>query len=351
MRIGLPLCFAASFALHAGLMAMSSVWMSSGAALGREKSEREAEELETFEIYLRPPGEGGDRSSGDASAAAGGGKEVERSASDGARANGLASADLADAALAQAPWESSSIAPTSIAESTPEATPGASTTLGANDSAVVPPFESEAGLSAVSMAEPLSSTTTADFPSSSEIEIPAKTALAPSVSAPEKPASAAATQAANSGANVEGIDHGKDSSAGSGVAAGAQVAGSNSAAGSSGTGASAGSGAGGGSRDGDPSGDANGSGHAAPGAVLTFGPRPDYPSQSVRHGEEGRVLCMLHIDARGKVSRVEVLRSSGHDALDDAAVDALMRWKFLPARKDGRAVECRVPHWVTFRLE
>jgi protein TonB len=71
----------------------------------------------------------------------------------------------------------------------------------------------------------------------------------------------------------------------------------------------------------------------------------------VRRGEEGQVLCSIHIDSSGSVTRVDVIRSSGSARLDRAAQDALEKWRFLPARKDGRAVASRVPHAVTFRLE
>ena len=51
------------------------------------------------------------------------------------------------------------------------------------------------------------------------------------------------------------------------------------------------------------------------------------------------------------MTRVEVARSSGHARLDDAAVAALLCWRFAPRREDGRASATTILHPVTFVLE
>jgi protein TonB len=80
-------------------------------------------------------------------------------------------------------------------------------------------------------------------------------------------------------------------------------------------------------------------------------PAPAYPRLARRAGEEGSVLCRIHIDPRGRVERVEVVESSGHARLDEAARDRLLTWTFEPRREDGLAVaEVRL-HRVTFRLD
>ncbi len=85
-------------------------------------------------------------------------------------------------------------------------------------------------------------------------------------------------------------------------------------------------------------------------AVPLATPRPGYPRLSRRAGEEGSVLCRLHVGADGRVRRVEVVESSGHERLDRAAAETLSDWQFEPRREDGRAVDARVLHRVTFRL-
>ncbi|NOT29528.1 MAG: TonB family protein [Planctomycetes bacterium] len=79
-------------------------------------------------------------------------------------------------------------------------------------------------------------------------------------------------------------------------------------------------------------------------------PRPGYPRLSRRAGEEGSVLCRLHVGADGRVSEVEVVESSGHERLDRAATETLVGWRFEPRREDGRPVAARILHRVTFRL-
>ncbi|TAJ19049.1 MAG: energy transducer TonB [Planctomycetota bacterium] len=79
-------------------------------------------------------------------------------------------------------------------------------------------------------------------------------------------------------------------------------------------------------------------------------PKPVYPRTSIRFREEGEVLCRLEIDARGFVTAVAVARSSGSKRLDDAAVDAVKRWTFEPALRDGVAEATTATLPVVFRL-
>jgi len=65
---------------------------------------------------------------------------------------------------------------------------------------------------------------------------------------------------------------------------------------------------------------------------------PDYPEAARRRGIEGLVLLEAVLDAEGRVAHdIAVLRSVPD--LDAAAVAALRRWRFRPARDEtGRAV-------------
>jgi len=80
-------------------------------------------------------------------------------------------------------------------------------------------------------------------------------------------------------------------------------------------------------------------------------PPPVYPRLSRRAGEEGSVLCRLHISERGKVTEVEVVESSGFERLDEAARATLLGWSFEPRQLDGQGVASTLLHRVTFRLE
>jgi len=86
-------------------------------------------------------------------------------------------------------------------------------------------------------------------------------------------------------------------------------------------------------------------------ADYLHNPRPDYPVQAKRMGWEGRVLLRVEVLANGNVGEVSIAKSSGHDLLDEAALDAVRRWKFVPAKKDGTAVHSSVNVPINFNLK
>lgn len=79
-------------------------------------------------------------------------------------------------------------------------------------------------------------------------------------------------------------------------------------------------------------------------------PRPDYPESARREGREGRVLLRVLVDDQGQSKMVEINRSSGSEALDRAAAEAIKHWRFHPARYGDQPVESwlRIP--IEFRL-
>lgn len=62
---------------------------------------------------------------------------------------------------------------------------------------------------------------------------------------------------------------------------------------------------------------------------------PAYPSLSRKLGEQGRVLLSVYILADGTVGEIKLKKSSGFDRLDDAALNAVKRWKYVPAKQAG----------------
>ncbi|MFH0984381.1 MAG: energy transducer TonB [Candidatus Omnitrophota bacterium] len=76
-----------------------------------------------------------------------------------------------------------------------------------------------------------------------------------------------------------------------------------------------------------------------------------YPKKAVRRGWEGRVVLTYEVLPDGSVGRVELTQSSGHALLDEAARDAVKKWKFQPALKAGQPVKDVVETPVTFKLE
>ena len=66
-------------------------------------------------------------------------------------------------------------------------------------------------------------------------------------------------------------------------------------------------------------------------------PDPEYPWKAQRRGKQGTVVLAVAINKDGGIDKVKVVRRLDPD-LDQAAVDAVMQWRFAPAEKDGEAV-------------
>jgi len=79
-------------------------------------------------------------------------------------------------------------------------------------------------------------------------------------------------------------------------------------------------------------------------------PKPTYPPLAVSRGWEGKVLLRVNVSADGLSLSVAVHQSSGHESLDDAAVEAVEKWKFIPAKKGDKAVPCTVIVPINFTL-
>lgn len=72
-------------------------------------------------------------------------------------------------------------------------------------------------------------------------------------------------------------------------------------------------------------------------ADYLHNPPPEYPPMSVRRGEQGQVLLKVLIGADGLPQKVELLSSSGFERLDKAALEAAMRWRYVPGKRGGVA--------------
>ncbi|MCD6198040.1 MAG: energy transducer TonB [Deltaproteobacteria bacterium] len=84
-------------------------------------------------------------------------------------------------------------------------------------------------------------------------------------------------------------------------------------------------------------GDCNEKGVTSP-VVITGLSKPKYPRYSRINGEEGTVVFIVEVSANGRPGKIEVETSSGYRRLDCAAVKALEKAAFIPARLGGKAV-------------
>ena len=80
-------------------------------------------------------------------------------------------------------------------------------------------------------------------------------------------------------------------------------------------------------------------------------PPPAYPSLSRRVGEQGKVMLRVLVNAKGAADTVELRSSSGSSRLDDAAVESVKHWRFVPARQGDQSVAAWVLVPITFSLK
>ena len=76
-----------------------------------------------------------------------------------------------------------------------------------------------------------------------------------------------------------------------------------------------------------------------------------YPSSARRLGQEGLVKVQADIDKDGMVTEGRVSMSSGFGSLDNAALDAVRKARFMPAMKNGRPVASKIIIPIRFHLK
>ena len=99
-----------------------------------------------------------------------------------------------------------------------------------------------------------------------------------------------------------------------------------------------------------PSGAPAASGNLRPPSLAST-PGLAYPHDARRMGQQGSALLRIHVATDGRVLDVELVESSGHERLDQAALTAVRTWSFHPATRDGVPVADSLLHRVTFRIE
>ena len=86
------------------------------------------------------------------------------------------------------------------------------------------------------------------------------------------------------------------------------------------------------------------------GAAYLNNPAPAYPSVSRRFGEQGRVLLRVLVSENGLAQSVQLDSSSGYEKLDRAAMEAVKKWSFIPARRSNQPVSAYVLVPIKFSL-
>jgi len=78
--------------------------------------------------------------------------------------------------------------------------------------------------------------------------------------------------------------------------------------------------------------------------------KPHYPESARRQGIEGTTLLKIYVSERGGVKDILIERSAGYQALDLAALRAVKKWRFEPAKQGNRPIAVWVVLPVHFAL-
>ncbi len=77
---------------------------------------------------------------------------------------------------------------------------------------------------------------------------------------------------------------------------------------------------------------------------------PTYPEAAKKDHLQGKVTLNVLIDAKGRVEKVEVLKTDA-EVFNAAAIASAKEWTFKPALKDGKPVATWVTIPFQFKLE
>ncbi|HUW53363.1 MAG TPA: energy transducer TonB [Rhodanobacter sp.] len=103
--------------------------------------------------------------------------------------------------------------------------------------------------------------------------------------------------------------------------------------------------------EGGPAGAANNAGAGQTSeAVLVKGAAPKYPREALRARRSGWVVVSFTIEPNGRTSHVTVVSSEPRRVFDRAAVEAVDRYRFTPAMRNGVAVASQRQQKIEFNL-
>lgn len=74
------------------------------------------------------------------------------------------------------------------------------------------------------------------------------------------------------------------------------------------------------------------------GIAYLNNPSPVYPPFSKRKKEQGTVLLKVLVNQDGNAESISLINSSGFERLDQAALETVRRWRFVPAKKNNVAI-------------
>jgi TonB family protein len=75
--------------------------------------------------------------------------------------------------------------------------------------------------------------------------------------------------------------------------------------------------------------------------------QPAYPDGAQVNGEQGTVVMDVYVNSDGRPTKARITRSTGFDDLDNAAMESVLNWRFVPAERAGDTVS----DWTRVQIE
>ncbi len=85
-------------------------------------------------------------------------------------------------------------------------------------------------------------------------------------------------------------------------------------------------------------------------AVLINSVQPRYPRQAIRMNQSGWVDVQFTVNVQGDVVNAKVLDATPRRVFDRAAINAVSRWKFRPALRNGKPFPVTMTRRIEFNL-
>ena len=79
--------------------------------------------------------------------------------------------------------------------------------------------------------------------------------------------------------------------------------------------------------------------------------KPKYPEIARKAGVEGRVVLQIVVDEKGNVLEAVPIVATPPGIFEDAAIEAMMQWKFKPAKQRDKAIKVRMGQTMEFTLK
>ena len=78
---------------------------------------------------------------------------------------------------------------------------------------------------------------------------------------------------------------------------------------------------------------------------------PEYPEIARKAGVEGQVIMQIVVDEEGNVLQADVVFAQPAGIFEEAAIKAMLQWKFKPAKQRDKAIKVRMGQRMDFSLK